>query len=677
MHGMLALRQDFLISHEDKTISGLDWISTGPVFRGEHWFERTAYGGQAHPYSVPYAFEGHINQFLAILSMSGLSLDHEFGTANGRITMRDMLTNAQKTVNEKEEITWTLWALSRYLPPEAQWRNNKGESWSIERLVKMQTDKPLQGAPCGGTHGLFALAHARNVYLRKGIPLRGVWLESEHKIRKYIYTARTQQNSDGSLSSNFFRGREYKQDFDKRMASAGHVLEFLMIAMPQEELSEPWIRRAIEATCNDLMKNRHEYVSCSPLYHTVNALSIYLERVAPAVEAEKLAVDPELTRTISSPKEIKTKEPKAEEVKPRPAGTMEASTGKDDKTKKETTPSPKAETVVIPGAENKSPPANTEPADPATVPQPTEKPVPVPADSSGQDPATGTKPAENVPTKPENSGENPIPVPLTIPDIEDPSTPDTKKDSDGPKEPSAENADTSLQIPGTNKQPILADSGEPEISPGNSALTAGRLPVRSSVSESDRPIPEDPSVLQPDLTTQGKTVVLDVSNLQNPSTAGVTEESEFPSLKPIPLDENLIAVSSVAPNPSAEESSYTVTEVRSARAPVRIVGPRTQKSSSVPNLLIFSSGQPVATPLMSQSKTVSSSESRPPERSELQGSPTDETGTKETPAKSAGASTKNPDGDKSPADKKRESAAAEWKATRPERRRALSDPRRP
>lgn len=308
MHGLLALRRDFVIRSNGKPISGLNWVSEGPTFRDEFWFEKTKHGGRAHPYSVPYAFEGHCNQFLAILSMSGLPLEHQFHTADGPITMRDMLRHAQQTVrteNPKEELTWTLWALSRYLPPDAQWKNEKGELWSIEKLVELETEKSLQvPLPCGGTHNLFALAHARNVYLRTGKPLRGVWLKSENKLRKYIQTARIQQNANGTLSSNFFRGKEYKKDFDKRMASAGHILEFLMIALPQEELSEPWVRRAIEATCRDLMDNRHEYVSCSPLYHTVNALSIYIDRVVPAAAPKNLAETEPKARAISRSQQI-------------------------------------------------------------------------------------------------------------------------------------------------------------------------------------------------------------------------------------------------------------------------------------------------------------------------------------------------------------------------------------
>lgn len=301
MHALLGLRDEFQILHNGEPISGLDWVAAGQVFDNEHWFEQTTYGGRAHPYSRPYAFEGHANQFVAILSMCGVGLDQNFGTANQPVTMKGMIRNAQMTINTSDEPTWTLWALSRYLPSDASWTNRYGESWSIEKLVQIQTAKPMRGAACGGTHGLFALAHARNVYLRQGKPLRGVWLQAEYKIRQYINTARMQQNSNGSLSSNFFRGREYDPDFNKRMSSAGHVLEFLMIALPQKELSQRWVRRAIEATARDLLDNRKAYVKCSPLYHSVNALNIYLDRVNPKIPVDNLVKQPQDTRTAEAP----------------------------------------------------------------------------------------------------------------------------------------------------------------------------------------------------------------------------------------------------------------------------------------------------------------------------------------------------------------------------------------
>ena len=286
MHGLLGLRQDFVVKHNGRIINGLEWIQSGPTFKDEPpfqedqpWFQKTKYGGRAHPYLRPYLFEGHISQFAAILASCRLPLNAQFGTPDGPITMQDLITNAQMTANEKEEVSWTLSALSRYLPPDANWVNGKGEEWSIERLVKVEVGKTLDG-PCGGTCGLIALAVARNEYQRSGKPVEGVWLEAEQKVRRYMQTARMQQNPNGTLSSKYFRGREYNQGFDERLTSSGALLQFLMMAASDEQLKEDWLRRAVEATANDLMDNRKASVSCAPLFETTNALSIYLDRVS-------------------------------------------------------------------------------------------------------------------------------------------------------------------------------------------------------------------------------------------------------------------------------------------------------------------------------------------------------------------------------------------------------------
>ena len=77
-----------------------------------------------------------------------------------------------------------------------------------------------------------------------------------------------------------------------------------MMALPSQELNAPWVRRAIEATSNDLMVNRKAEVSCSPLYHATSALSIYLDRVTAV--APNIAQGAPKTHTISNSKEIKT-----------------------------------------------------------------------------------------------------------------------------------------------------------------------------------------------------------------------------------------------------------------------------------------------------------------------------------------------------------------------------------
>lgn len=282
MHGILAYRNEYQLKSHGQKISAVGYVSNAAKFRDEFWFEKTAYGGRGHPFTVPYAFEGHVNQFLAILTMCNLPLTHEFVVRdNQTVTMQDMVNHAQLFASTNGETTWTLWFLSRYLEPDATWTNQAGESWSMERLVQLQTQASVLTAPCGGCHQLFALSLARNAYIQKHGRLSGAWREADLKLQNHIAAAQALQNRDGSFSVQFFKGKEHSEEFEQRIKSSGHMLEWLMAALPERRLKEYWVRKAIETLASDLINNSSKGAEPGALYHAVHALVLYRERVAP------------------------------------------------------------------------------------------------------------------------------------------------------------------------------------------------------------------------------------------------------------------------------------------------------------------------------------------------------------------------------------------------------------
>lgn len=294
LHGLLALRENYELKSNGQKINALEWISTDAKFRGVPWVEKTADGGRIHPFNgEPYEFEGHVNQSLAIISMCNLPLNHEFKTVSGQIvTMQDMVNHAKLNTSSLEEITWTLWFLTRYVDQDEEWINNAGEPWSMERLVRMQvTDSPYD-SPCGGCHGMFALAYARNAYLKQHGQLRGAWLEADQKLQRYIATARRMQNSDGSFSSNFFKSTGYTTDTADRLNHSGHMLEWLVVALPKRELQEQWVQVGVRALCDDVMRSTKVPVDgkkVGGLYHAVHALVLYREQTTTSQALPELA----------------------------------------------------------------------------------------------------------------------------------------------------------------------------------------------------------------------------------------------------------------------------------------------------------------------------------------------------------------------------------------------------
>lgn len=324
MHGLLALRDEYKIKVDGEKVSALNWLTEQRFYKGQPIIEHTPHGGRFHTFTEPYAFEGHPNQFLAIATMSELSVDFAFNTTvGGQVTIQDMINHAKADVNDREEITWTLWALSRYIPVDSEWFSAAGEPWSIERLVQIQTYANPTDAACGGTHGLFALSLARNSYLATGKPLRGIWLEADQKIKRFIAKSKSLQNEDGTFSTEYFKGPGESSDFGKRIATSGHILEFLMVAAQDDQLQQEWMQKAVFAVANDLVENRKAAADCGPLYHALHALVLYRQRAGieatstkMAIVAPKASTTTEATDSATTPSDAKPAITKADPPKP-------------------------------------------------------------------------------------------------------------------------------------------------------------------------------------------------------------------------------------------------------------------------------------------------------------------------------------------------------------------------
>jgi hypothetical protein len=280
-HGIVAYRQNFKLQVGDQRMPAIDWIATADArYHNRPWILVTQHGAKFHPYSgTPKAFEGHASQSLALLSESHLPLDFKFKVSGKEVTIADMLQNTMMEASTREETTWVLWALINYMPVDKQWVNQWGEPWSIERLVQNEVAADTPNKPCGGNHNLFVLTRARDKYLKTGLPLRGVWLEADQKIKLYTEYARSMQNRDGTFSSNFYKGPGISNQMEARFNTTGHTMEFLSIALPENRLQEQWVRNAVNILSWELIQSKSASPDPGPLYHSLNSLMNYRDRV--------------------------------------------------------------------------------------------------------------------------------------------------------------------------------------------------------------------------------------------------------------------------------------------------------------------------------------------------------------------------------------------------------------
>ena len=98
-------------------------------------------------------------------------------------------------------------------------------------------------------------------------------------IQQAIADARRYQNPDGSLSTRYFESPGSSPDLAQNLGSTGHTLEFLALALTDEQLREPWVRNAAVYLCDVFRLTRDVPVECGVLYHAAHGLILYRGRM--------------------------------------------------------------------------------------------------------------------------------------------------------------------------------------------------------------------------------------------------------------------------------------------------------------------------------------------------------------------------------------------------------------
>lgn len=300
VHGVLAYGSDFPIRHADQDVPALDWLLKGASLRG--WNMRPGdHGVLAVLEPGTKEGQGHPDQWLGYLSQTGLGLDEPLVVGGREYRVRDLLAQAKADIYEGMEATWTLMALSAYLPLDAEWQNKRGENWTIERVVAMEAatlDISPSGhldagdSPCGGTHRLYALSIALNRYLAETgtepDQLTGGWLDANNKLEAAKRTIRDFQQPDDTFSVHFLSRPGTTAAIAERIGTTGHQFEVLATCMTQQELEEPWMVKAADQLCRMLEQTKEIELECGGLYHAAHGLFLYRQRrfgeVRPATE---------------------------------------------------------------------------------------------------------------------------------------------------------------------------------------------------------------------------------------------------------------------------------------------------------------------------------------------------------------------------------------------------------
>ena len=74
------------------------------------------------------------------------------------------------------------------------------------------------------------------------------------------------------------------------METTGHILEWLVFSLPQQELLQPRVTRAVDYLTELMLQNRDHDWDIGPRGHALHALALYDERVFGSKPGDRAAV---------------------------------------------------------------------------------------------------------------------------------------------------------------------------------------------------------------------------------------------------------------------------------------------------------------------------------------------------------------------------------------------------
>lgn len=279
MQGLLAFGSEHQLLVDGDLIPLTKHLESAPQFRGEFWFERTKNGGRAHPYSKPFLFEGHPNQFAAWLAVAGISPDAKIGVADGHISFGDLVRHAQSQARVEDHEPWTLMLLAFAASQGGEWQDAEGTKQRLEEFVEVAIQSlPDESSPALKSATLFALAKARS---RRPADLsESVLWKIDRAITEATILALREQNDEGAVPfATRKKANGAPPKLRDRISDTGSTLAWISRGAARSLATGDQTKKAARFLAKTLIDQSDKPLSTSALFQAVHGLSEFRTRM--------------------------------------------------------------------------------------------------------------------------------------------------------------------------------------------------------------------------------------------------------------------------------------------------------------------------------------------------------------------------------------------------------------
>jgi hypothetical protein len=222
--------------------------------------------------------EQHAAQFLAYFALLKVQPETPIRCQDQEFNIDDLVKGAIWNFDARDETSWVLIALSYYRSFNVQCKNKYGDTFDIDRLVRLTLDENSR-LPCGGTHRLFSLAYALECAKEQGVKDSRLWDEVSKCLKDATVRAKASQLADGSIP--FCHGQPMPRNqiiSQAKLLTTGHSLEWICEYIEPSEMESPWFQRALQFLTHEIEQQAVHPPPAAEWFHAIHALSLYCER---------------------------------------------------------------------------------------------------------------------------------------------------------------------------------------------------------------------------------------------------------------------------------------------------------------------------------------------------------------------------------------------------------------
>jgi hypothetical protein len=248
-----------------------------------HIAARLGYGVQSQP-----------SQFLATLAFARVQPNYPLRAGGATRTVADLIESEKLSCRAGSDLSLKLIGLS-YYAEDGEWKNDQGEDWSVEKIVREELNRTMHGTNDAGMNRLLGLSYANYRREKRELPLEGQYARADKYLKEFHKYAFNLQNADGSWGY-YLGARGENRDAASELRSTAYVLEWLAISLGDDQLGDSQVGAAVADVVKGLNTQRNmgsmpnlPAREINSIARALHALSIYEDRFYKTAEEDKPA----------------------------------------------------------------------------------------------------------------------------------------------------------------------------------------------------------------------------------------------------------------------------------------------------------------------------------------------------------------------------------------------------